>query len=214
MVLYIFTVYDFIDKINNLKKNQKIVLGLIVVIFVLLISTSILKNNLKNQNNPWSYKEAAKFETINANIVHTNTINDRVKYWEMYSIIDKYINTIINKEEYSVDEYYEILTKEYKRKITKNEFKIKLNEFFNMFVYQTNSGQYNKVDYIIDNIYLYDNNMYLCHILVNTEEMSEIDRNLYYNNDSEDVVTERKTEGYIGIKLNEVSSTYTIFYIE
>lgn len=217
----IFTVYDAIDKFNQLDRRTKIIIGLLLVIILLLVATNLLRNNLEEKPE-WDYSEYSKVDTIQDVLSSTKKNYNRIKYWELTSIIDDYISSILIDDEmekvskYSYSDYYELLTNEYKKKMDKKEYNKLAKDFLYRFAYETNAknGIYKKVEYSIKDIYLYDNNMYLCYVSVDDDEMSEIMRNAYYSNNNEDIVKEIKTEGYIGIKLNENSSTYNIFYLE
>ena len=213
-MLYIFTTYDFIEKISNLNKKQKIIILLISLIIILSVVTSILKSSLKDVDDTWEYDKIGDLESIEEYLDNDKKINNRVKYWELDKIIDKYIATISNNSKYSYKKYYKILTDEYKKELKQVKYNLLSYDFINRFVYEID-GDYEKVSYSIKDIYLYDNNMYLCYISVDLDEMSENQINMYYNyNDNEDIEIEKKHDGYIGIKLNSVKETYSIFYIE
>lgn len=217
----IFTVYDAIDKFNKLDKNTKKIMGLLLIIVLLLIATNILKNKLEEKPE-WEYSKTFKVDSIEDIVSSSKKTNNRKRYWELTSIIDTYVSSILvdedmNKEfEYSYEDYYKLLTKEYKRGLNKKEYNELARDFVYRFAYETNdkNGTYKKVEYSIKDVYLYDNDMYLCYISVDDNEMSDIMRNAYYLNNSEDVVREIKTDGYIGIKLNQNNGTYKIFYLE
>jgi len=215
-VLYIYTTYDLINKIKELDKKQKTVLLLLCAIIILFIGTRILKSSTKDNKNVWDYKKADSIESIRTVVSSANHIDDRIKYWELTTILDKYVATITENSSTSYKQFYNILTKEYKRKISKKEYNNLASEFLYGFVYQSNddSDKYIMADYSIKDIYLYDEDMYLCYISVNIDNMSENDKSLYYKNDYQDIVVDRKTDGYIGIKLDRTNSTYSIFYIE
>ena len=217
----IFTVYDAINKFNKLDKNKKNVIGLLLIIVVLLIATNILKNNLKKEPK-WDYSEYYEVDTIEDILISSKKNYDRTKYWELTGIVDKYIASILTDDdldkiyEYSYEDYYEVLTSEYRKSLNRKEYNELSQDFVYRFAYETNdnNGTYKRVEYSIKDIYLYDDNMYLCYVSIDDKEMSEIMRNAYYLNNNEDIVREIKTDGYIGIKLNQKNSTYEIFYLE
>lgn len=213
-MLDIYTVYDLIEKTKKLNKNQKIILLMLFIILILVIATSMLKANLKIDKESWDYSDVRKLESITEYINKDYLINNKVRYWELSNIIDKYIDTIINNSEYTYKDYYDVLTKEYKKQINREQYNKLAYDFIYKFIYESNNSTYEKVEYSVKDIYLYDDNMYLCYVSVDVDEMSDNEIGLYFKNDNEDIVVERKTAGYIGIKLNEKNETYSIFYLE
>lgn len=215
MVLYIFTTYDLIEKINNLNKNQKKIILLVLAIIVLVIGTIILKNNIKANKKVWDYKYVSKLDTIEEYIDSANKTSDRVKYWELTSIIDKIINTINEDLDYSYTDLYNILERDYKKNISKKEYNKLAYDFINRFIYDpNNNGEYVKTNYSIKDIYLYGENMYLCYVSVNVDDMTDNELKSYYKNNTDDIVIEKEHYGYIGVKLDEAHETYSIFYME
>lgn len=203
--------YHVIEKIQNLDKKTRKIILITMIIIVLSIGIRILKN--RSSEVDWNFKGFYKEKDIEKYVSNLEKEQDRQIYWTLYSIIDKYIET--NTQEINSDKFeneqYDILLNAYKKKIDLNEYNILRNDFVNRFV----DGNKEKYPFYIENIYLCDKGIYLCHVKVDTSSMSEHQFEAYYTNfESEDVVYEIKKEGYIGIKLDSYKSIYEIFYIE
>lgn len=192
-------IFHIIEKYNNLTRNQKKVVVLLIVLVLLIISTSVLKIVNKNTRTTWKYNS---FDSVSEMLYKGETTkNNRKLYWEMKEIINNFLATmediefdsenITNRTDLS--DYYQVVSKEYKRKLNKSKFEDKSKQFISRFLQEDHLGNKYVDNFAIKNIYLFDDNKYIC------------DLKLY---DSDDTI------GYIGIELNEKKAKFSIFYIE
>jgi len=212
-VLHINIVYNLIQKFKEMDKTVKQIIILSIIVIILFIGTTILKKlNSKNEFT-WNYKEINELDEV---LEQGVKVYDRILYLELKTIIDNIIddsNTQMT-ENGSIDfeHYYEFLTKSYKRYLGKEKYKTIMNEFINKYIIENDTppGVYSKMPYRINEINKYNDNMYLCEIKSDENEYITYDddgnilgesQNIYYI-------------GYIGIELNEIDSTYNIFYME
>lgn len=176
--------------------KQIIVLSIIVI--VLFIGTVILKNINKEEQFKWNYNNITSAKNV---LKNGNEIRNRTLYWQLKEIISDFLITSedeeitdahANQEKTDYMEYYEVLSEKYKKHLSKNEFKQKADMFFNKFLLEDHLGYKYVGNFIIQKIYKYNDNMYLCVLI---EE---------YNQEI----------GYIGIELDEDKSNFRIFYME
>lgn len=192
------TIFDIINKFNNLTKNQKKIIILLLVLIILLISTKILKSISNSDKEEWSYKNLTSASDILYRGQSVKT--DRILYWELKDIIEGYFSTLEDVEfdseatiTYTINDYYEVVTKEYKRKVNEEEFVNKSNELVSKFLQEDHLGERYVDSFYIKDIYLFDKTKYLCALSLT---------------DSSDVL------GYIGIEMNQKDAKFSIFYIE
>lgn len=169
-----------------------------IIVVILATGTFILKNNLEDVVK-WNYDD---FSSVTEILYNGKTIqNDKIIYWELKDIIYDYLSTMQDAEFGSEDdgvkvqtsEYYDVLSKEYTKILSEEEFENKSKEFITRFLYSDHLG-YNYVSsFVISKIYLFDNTKYLCAISLK---------------DSTEVL------GYIGIEMDEKNAKFSIFYIE
>ena len=183
---------------NNISSKQKLII-LTIILVVLIVGVNILKA-LGKQEGIWNYKEITSATDV---ISSGSIITDRKTYYELEDIIVRFLlandgisTTNLETENIGYDatykDYYSILTKEYKKHLSRKEFNEKANKLLNRFVIPLDIEEfgYMNTKNIIKNIYGYGDNKYLC-------ELQSYDN-----------------VGYIGIQLNPYKDCYYIFYIE
>lgn len=192
------TIFDIINKFNNLTKNQKKIIVLTVILIILLIGTGILKNISNLESKEWSYKDLTSAGDI---LYRGQSVkNDRILYWELKDIIDNYFSTMEDAEfdsekstTYVLSDYYEVISKEYRKRLNKEEFENNSTELISKFLQEDHLGNKYVDMFYIKDIYLFDKTKYLCALALS---------------ESSDVL------GYIGIEMNQKDATFSIFYIE
>ena len=198
MVLYINILYNIVQKYKALEKNIKQLIMLIIIVLVFVIGTSFLKNMSNINYYRWNYKKINSAEDV---LDKGKVISDRKLYWQLKDIIYNFLYTMedtnfydknYNQENITYLDYYKVLTKKYQRQMNEDIYKEKASEFINRFMLEDHLEHKQVSDFVIDCIYKYNDDMYLC--LVYSEG----------NNRS----------GYIGIKLSQADSIFEIFYIE
>lgn len=198
MVLYINIIYNIGEKIKKLDKNVKQILGLSSVVLILFAGTVILKTISKEKAFNWDYS-VTKITTsyFDDDIID----NDRKTYWELKSIITDFVSTMADDEMENSNkttkknnylEYYDVISKRYKKYLNKDEYAKRSQVFINKFLEEDHIGHKFVCDFVIESVYKYGSNMYLC-IVVNEYNMNE---------------------GYIGIQLDKLQSEFSIFYLE
>lgn len=186
------------SKIIDFKKmNQKQRLVFIAIIAIILIIItwifSIFRDNYDVQKNAIvdNYSQIGSYTYFS---LQGTTTNDRKIYWDLNDIIASYINSARyqNEEnEFSLKNYYDALTAEYKWHLGETGYTNLANNFVNRFKVENEYIVNYKTSNIINEIYELPNNMYLC-------ELNGV------NNQ----------KAYIGIILNGSDKTFQIFYIE
>lgn len=136
-----------------------------------------------------------------SNITSENIVNDssiyynKIVFYELQDVIDDFINAYSSEEKNSYESYYESLTSEYRKYLSKNKYKEKVIKFYDKFecTDTVDTGIKMCTDGILKEVYEFDTNKYICRL----ESFN-------------------KNEAYIGIKLIEnVKEPYAqIFYIE
>lgn len=192
-----------IIRIDNISNKEKLALS-VTILALLLIIMSILFNN-KNDIRI-EYKDFDIERVIEESLV----LNNKQIYFDLQEIISSYLASYnleieslsqnINYEniKYTREEYYAVLTEEYKKQINKKEYMQLSERFCEKFLGNSQTGKYMNInDYFIKDVYLlpsqkYGEDMYMCRLNTNDKDIS----------------------AYIGIKLNQVTKTYSIFYIE
>lgn len=180
---------------EELDKNKKlyILLGLLLII-VFVILTNLIKSNL---NSKIDYNS----DDVVADLLKSATLTyDRKVYSIMEDIIARYIssyNLDSNvSEEISYEDYYDVLEKTYKSKLSKDKYKEVVQNFFKSVEYVSDTGMDVSTRHITTNVIrrIYDlgDNRYLCIV------------GLLAGNEY----------GYIGISINDSQHTYEIFYLQ
>lgn len=195
--MYIYTIYNLFEKFNKLEKNKKIIIVLLLIIILLCIGTNILRHFINKTKNVWNYKEITSAEEL---LHKGEKISDRNIYWQLKDIIYNFISTRSDEvnsqleDDKKVDciEYYDVLSKAYRKFLSKEEFLERAVRFTDKFLLERQLVYKYVDDFVIEEIYVYDDNKYLCVLKANGE----------------------KEKGYIGIELNKKDQRFSIFYVE
>ncbi|MEG2646228.1 MAG: hypothetical protein RSA08_04290 [Clostridia bacterium] len=196
-----------IKKIFDLSKFtnfQKLIL-LIVLLCFLLMGTKLFE---KLRLNDEIKKDFICFDysTVTGEYLVSTSLeeNDRKLYWELDSIVKKYIlsyqsiekfesyNGMIKYDGPSVTDFYECLYKKYKVSLNKKEYMEISKKFMKKFVSKVQYYDTLLVDNVINSVYRVQENMYICQLNTSIDN----------------------TTAYLGIKLDKEKNTYNIFYIE
>lgn len=175
-------------KIDTISSKQKLILAicfLLIIIVLLWISKQIFNKN------EFDYRKIG-----HDNFIYSGSLNtDRQIYWSLNEIISNILNSYknIGKEEgIKPEDYYDVLSEDYKDYLGKGKYKKLINEFLQKFVVKNSYTTAIKTSRIIENVYYLNNNRYICELSTASEE----------------------NKAYIGITLNTSNKTYNIFYIE
>lgn len=180
---------------GNRVNTKLLLVTLILGLIALLLLNYFFKNN--RVDGVWNY---AKIDKVNTIINQGERTNDREVYYNMESIIKQYMNSYLidESEEDNMNymDYYNYLTDYYKTYLSKSEYKEVADNFFSKFYVQTES-QYERttfmdVEGIIQSIYEYADNTYLCELKSS------------YNN----------TIGYFAARINIQENQFYIVYVE
>lgn len=176
-------------------EGQRIDSKLMLFTVVLVLITLLLLNYLFENNSKkgvWDYNEITTAESI---IYQGERVVDRETYYTIEQIIRDYINSyeVYGDDTLTYKDYYNYLSKEYKKKINQKEYEVKAEDFFNKLKIIYNTG-YEMIDNtnILKDLYKLDNNVYVGKVQSD------------YSN----------SYGYIAIQLNEQSLDYQILWIE
>lgn len=185
---------------------EKLILAITILVLLVILVNFLYSLDKKDKNNLIDYKK----NNIEEMLSFSSEVNDRAKYFELSSIIIKYINSFnleinasskdvdYNNIDYTIENYYITLDSSYKKHIDISEYLEISKNMCNKFVKRSKDGEYILVDNdIIEKIYFlspskYGMNMYIC-------KLKTIQKN---------------TNSYIGISLKENSKTFKIFYLE
>ena len=189
-------IFSIIKKYSEFTKRQKQIVILLIILFALILVTNLLKYNNKTE---WKYND---FDSVKEILYKSESVkNNRVIYWELKEIINNFLCTMEDVEfdsEYAnndtnLGDYYDVLSKEYKRKLTRKEFEEKASEFISRFLQEDHLGDKYVGYFAINDIYLFDDNKYICELCLENSE---------------------KEIGYFGVELNTQKAKFSIFYIE
>lgn len=175
-------------KMETISSKQKLILAicfLLIIIVLLWISKQIFNKD------EFDYRKITHDDFIYSGLINT----DRQIYWSLNEIISNILNSYknIGKEEgIKPEDYYDVLSEDYKEYLGKRKYKKLINEFLQKFVVKNSYTTTIKTSRIIENVYYLDNNRYICELSTASEE----------------------NKAYIGITLNTSNKTYNIFYIE
>lgn len=176
-------------------EGQRIDSKLMLFTVVLVLITLLLLNYLFENNSKkgvWDYNTITTAEYL---IYSGDKVEDRQLYYNVEQIIKEYIASYekVDSNEKTYIDYYKYLSKDYKKILTKKEYKEKAETFFNKFKTTYSSG-YQNIDKnnILKELYKLDNNVFIGKV------QSDYSENY----------------GYIAVLLNEKTVQYEIIWIE
>lgn len=185
------------EDINNNKKLYILLGVLLIIVFVIIIN--LIKSNLDMTIDYNSVKSGSDL------IESANITYDRETYFILEGILDKFISSYNMEIENDVpdsenaityEDYYDVLSKSYRSRLSKNKYKEIAKNFLERFVYLDESGMDSMQMVISTNvirgIYKLGDNKYICAVGLNSAT----------------------SYGYIGISVNPFKNTYEIFYLE
>lgn len=180
---------------NNMSQKQKNIFLIIVVIILILLTWifRIFNTNrklksgavIKNYN---EIKDGTYFTT------QSSPTYDRKLYWNLNDIINGFIDASNYKnsdKSFSTDNYYDALTSEYKAFLGDRKYLDVTEKFLKKFEISNSQEKRYKMYDIIDQIYIFKDDMYICQLKGTKDQAA-----------------------YIGIRLNESNKTFEIFYID
>lgn len=191
-------------KIDNISNKEKLALSITVLVLVVVIMSVLV-----NLNDDEVKVEYENFNVENA-IKESITTTNRQIYVDLNEIISNYLaaynmdikaadeNVDFSKIKYTREEYYNVLSDDYKKKLSKKDYMRLSEEFCDKFITTSKYGEYVEIkNNNINNIYIlpsnkYGKNMYMCKL--NTAQ--------------------KGSTAYIGLNLDQVQKIYSIFYIE
>lgn len=173
--------------------DSKLVLFTLILVLITLLLLNYVFNNNGNDE-IWNY---SKITTATDVIYLGERVTDRQTYYTLETIVNQYLNSYINvyneedKEMY--DDYYNYLSVNYKKHLSKRKYKEVAEKFLNKFYVNIQSDYETMYTYqILTDIYAFENNVYLCKL--------ENKRN--------------GENGYIAFQVNESQYAFNIVYIE
>lgn len=180
---------------EDVDKNKKLyILSGILLIVALAIATNFIRKNLGSDVYNTDIKN--RQDLLNP----TSITYDREIYYTIDNILTEFVSSYSIddslKASASYEEYYDVLSKSYKDKLGKKQYKEKAETFFKRLEYTTGS-EMDKRDIIVSrniirSIFDIGDDMYVCSVgIINKNDI-----------------------GYIGIKLNKMKNTYEIFYLD
>jgi len=171
--------------------SRLLLFTLVLVLITLLLLNYVLKGN--RNDGIWNYKE---IESATDVMYLGEKITDRQTYYTLENIINQYLNSYINtnnEEKIMYDDYYNYLTENYRKHLSKKEYKEVSENFLNKFYINIDSDYEAMYTYqVLKEIYKLEDSVYLCR--------------LYSKRNNE--------TGYIAIQLFESDLTFNIVYIE
>lgn len=170
---------------------------LLLFTLVLVLITLLLLNYLFDKNRDkgiWDYKEITSATDV---MYFGEKVTDREIYYTLESIINQYLDSYINvnddKDKIMYEDYYNYLTENYKKHLSKKEYKEVAENFLNKFYININSDYEAMYTYqILKDIYEFENSIYLCRL--ESKRNGEI--------------------GYIALQIDQSQLAFNIVYIE
>lgn len=172
--------------------DSKFLLFTLVLVLITLLLLNWFLGNIDNDR-IWDYKEI----TSVLDVMYSGTrITDRETYYTLESIVNQYLNSYINvynEDKIMYEDYYDYLTEDYKKHLTKKEYIKVAQKFLNKFYININSD-YESMDtnQVLKNIYELNNSVYICEL--ESSRNSEV--------------------GYIAFQVNKTGRNFNIVYIE
>lgn len=171
--------------------KQKIIFLVTALVALIFLSSLFGYLARKSDEKNIDYQNITSDKFINDSV----TSHDKVVFYELQDVINKFIGAYSDEEKNSYEDYYETLTSEYKKYLSKNKYKDTVIKFYDKFecTDTVDTGIKMCTDGILKQVYEFDTNKYICKL----ESFN-------------------KSDAYIGIKLIEnVKEPYAqIFYIE
>lgn len=171
--------------------------ALVLILIILLLLNWLLGNN--TNNGVWDYE---KINSASELIYLGEKIEDRSTYYTLEGIVANYLNSFLVGESENQEgtlnytQYYEYLTEAYRKHLNQKEYNNVANKFLSKF-YVNAKSEYEAMEYmdtnkIIKNIYLFEDNIYLCELRG----------------------SQTGNKGYIAFALKENDNIYKLVYIE
>ncbi|MCX8074430.1 MAG: hypothetical protein N2749_02445 [Clostridia bacterium] len=181
---------------DNLTVKQKYIL--LIVVLVLLIVGNVIFKAVSNKSN--KIKINYKNENGVTLVQKSLTNSDYSTYVTLNDIVQKYFESYLNSNNKNVSAdfvsymgYYDVLSSEYKKYLSKNKYLDLSKHFFERY-FSNFKKQYENISdqKIINKIYTFDTDRYIC------------------------LLTDGNTDNsyFLGIELNPNYKTWNIFYIE
>ena len=163
----------------------------LVLIVLLLLNWWFDKNRV---DDIWNYKEI----TTGAYLIYQGKkVTDRELYYDLESIVNQYLNSYINKyndkDKIMYTDYYNYLTENYKKHLSKKEY-LEISENFLKKFYISIDSSYETMDtaQVVKSIYEFENNVYMCKLQGNRSGET----------------------GYIAFRVDTANNVFNIVYIE
>lgn len=182
-------IYSIRKKLLKMTKIQKLVVS-VIALFVIMIISKVIPNFFKDSELGYNYQEDDIF-TYN---LLQSSINDNNLFVTLKSIVDDFLgktNNFYNGKNITVDDIYkECLTQEYRKNISKNEFKV----IYNQIIEKVDKIKLVEGEFIPESITVDSNGDYI----------------LKYSNK----IDENEIDVYIGLKINDTTKKYYVWYLE
>ncbi len=191
-----------IINVEELSIKEKLILATTLLILSVVVANFLYSLDKKNN------RIESSLLNIDNMILNSIETTERGKFWSLNNIVNTFFSSYnlelnaykgdvdYNNIKFTREDYYYILSNNYN--ISKNEYMEISKQIIEKFVTKSMYGEYIPNNISIDTVYLldeatYGESMYLCQIKVPNVEEEYV---------------------YIGIKLNERSTTFSIFYLE
>lgn len=173
--------------------DSKLMLFTLVLVLITLLLLNYFFNNNRTDS-IWNYKEITSAIDV---IYLGEKVTDRDTYYTLETIVNQYLNSYINpyndEEKIMYEDYYNYLTENYRKHLSRKEYIEVAEKFLNKFYININSDYEAMYTYqLLKEVYAFDNNVYLCKL--------ESKRNNHI--------------GYIAFQINESELAFNIVYIE
>ena len=172
--------------------SKLLLFTLVLVLITLLLLNFLFEGN--RTDSVWNYKEI----TTATDVMYLGEkVTDREIYYTLETIINQYLDSYIkpktNEDKVMYEDYYDYLTENYRKYLSKREYKQVAEKFLNKFYININSDYEAMYTYqLLKDIYAFENNVYLCKL-----------------------VSKRNNEvGYIAFQISQSELAFNIVYIE
>ena len=177
--------------------NKQKLAFLILILAVLVVFTLLIQKYLRQDN---SRKVDYSNDSGSTLVANSDLLEDRAIFWQLNEIINSYFNSYSEyndlgekkKDYFSYKNYYDILTDDYKSKLSKSGYIEVANKFFAKFMpdaLDDGDPVISEVN-VLGRAYKFDTNKYICLIQTGHEL------------------------AYIGIELVPSTKNWYIFYLE
>ena len=111
------------------KTKQKIIFLITALVALIFLSSLFGYLSRRSDEKNIDYSNITGESIINNSVI----VYEKITFYELQDVIDDFINAYSSNEKNSYENYYETLTSEYRKYLSKNKYKEKVIKFYDKF---------------------------------------------------------------------------------